>query len=328
MEKQIGDNINKYKDRAIVLVCSSDGYEDAWMPFFTLFSKYWGDCPYKIVLNTETKSYSYDGLDIICYTPYKNLSDKQIKKIPYGKRMIDTLSKMDCKYVILLMEDFFLKSKVNNARISEILGWMDEDPTIATFNMSYTFNDYNTISETYKGFRRAANYSDFKQNMMPGIWRKDVFETSWRKYESPWDWELFGTIRTFNNGLTYYLSDYHNKYNPVFAVRDPEVGAFGITSGKWTMDAVKIIQSNNINVDFNARGILDNESILNKYTNKNFFQKLLLCFDFKKVYSILRSCGFIWLLRYIRWKIYVFTHESNQNSNFVAWYRNKYKINK
>ena len=329
MTNEIDDNINRQTDRAIVLICSSDGYEDAWMPFFTLFRKYWPDCPYKIILNTETKEYSFEGLDIKCLTPYKTLTKNKVCKIPYGERMLDILSKIDSEYIILLMEDFFLRSKVNNSRIVEILDWMDEDKTIATFNMTYSFNDYDLISEKYKGFRLAANYSDFKQSMLAGIWRKDVFEKSWKKFESPWEWEGFGTLRTFNNGLKYYLSDYSNRYNPIFDFYDPEDFLLGITQGKWTENAVNVLTQNNIQVDFDKRGILyknNNAYLPNKYTGKNLFKKIIICLDLKKINSILRSCGFTWLMYYIRWKIYVFRHKREEFVDFVQWYRKIKKI--
>ena len=50
-----------------VLVNSCDEYSEIWDVFFTLFKKYWPQCEYPIVLNTESKSYSFDGLDITTY---------------------------------------------------------------------------------------------------------------------------------------------------------------------------------------------------------------------------------------------------------------------
>jgi len=49
-----------------IFVNTSDNFEDCWDPFFKLFSIFWPNCPFPIVLNTETKDYSYPGLNIRC----------------------------------------------------------------------------------------------------------------------------------------------------------------------------------------------------------------------------------------------------------------------
>ena len=52
-----------------VLVNTSDGFADCWQPFFKLFSTFWPDCPYPIVLNTETLDYSFEGVELRTVKP-------------------------------------------------------------------------------------------------------------------------------------------------------------------------------------------------------------------------------------------------------------------
>ena len=47
-----------------VLVNSTDAFSDCWTPFFTLLGKYWPTAPRPIVLNTETLSFDYPGVDL------------------------------------------------------------------------------------------------------------------------------------------------------------------------------------------------------------------------------------------------------------------------
>ena len=47
-----------------ILVNSTDRYSDTWQPFFTLLGRYWPECPYPIVLNTETLDFEHPGLEI------------------------------------------------------------------------------------------------------------------------------------------------------------------------------------------------------------------------------------------------------------------------
>ena len=43
-----------------VFVNSTDTFEDAWAPFFHLLGDYWPEVD-KVVLNTETKDFSFPG---------------------------------------------------------------------------------------------------------------------------------------------------------------------------------------------------------------------------------------------------------------------------
>lgn len=44
-----------------IVVSTCDAYRDLWPAFFALFKRYWPDCPYKIVLNTETLDFQWPG---------------------------------------------------------------------------------------------------------------------------------------------------------------------------------------------------------------------------------------------------------------------------
>ena len=54
-----------HSDRYTIVVSSCDAYSDLWEPFFKVLKAEWkGLDKIPIVLNTESKSFSYDGLDI------------------------------------------------------------------------------------------------------------------------------------------------------------------------------------------------------------------------------------------------------------------------
>ncbi|MBR2668842.1 MAG: hypothetical protein IKE36_03490, partial [Solobacterium sp.] len=76
-------------DKVVLLVNSCDAYEDCWIPFFTLLKKYWN--PHMpIYLNTETKSWSFEGLDIRTLQLYRK-EDKP----EWSERLIRTLQNID-----------------------------------------------------------------------------------------------------------------------------------------------------------------------------------------------------------------------------------------
>ena len=72
MEKKYGEVIPQKRCEFTVLVSSCDAYEDLWNPFFSIIKKEWPEVvDYPIVLNTESKAYTHDGLNIKCYQLYK-----------------------------------------------------------------------------------------------------------------------------------------------------------------------------------------------------------------------------------------------------------------
>ena len=95
-------------EKLTILVNSCDAYKDLWQPFFILLKKYWqGPLP-EIVLNTESEKFSFDGLDIRCVNSNERF---------YGKRLKNALRNVRTPYVLLLLDDFFIRKEVNTDRL-------------------------------------------------------------------------------------------------------------------------------------------------------------------------------------------------------------------
>ena len=92
-----------------ILVNTCDLYEDAWDPFLFLLKKNWPNFNYPVFLNTENKKYSGNEMKI---TTISN------GKLIWSERVLNSLEKIDSKYILFFLEDFFLLSPVN----TELLG--------------------------------------------------------------------------------------------------------------------------------------------------------------------------------------------------------------
>ena len=92
----MGGNINmEFKNDVTILVNSCDKYEDAWEPFFRLFHMQWPDCPYKIILNTESKTFLCDYISVeTIHTCECNTWTERVKK---------ALSKIDTEFVLFFL---------------------------------------------------------------------------------------------------------------------------------------------------------------------------------------------------------------------------------
>ncbi len=244
-----------------VVVCSCDAYADVWDPFFTLLKKYWPDNPFPIVLNTETKSYSYDGLDIQTFKLYE-----KEEKVAWSKRLMDHLRKIETKYVLILMEDFFLKDPVDTNLILQTMVWMNRDPEISCFDFYMT--THSKVKCEYPGFMRRPRISQYKFNTEACIWNREHLLSYLREEEDPWVFEFVGNIRSFWTSRKFYVTA--DGVRPNF-----NYNTAAVSRGKWNLDAVdQVFKDNGIIIDYSKRGYLSKEEAKGRTVEGNTWKDL------------------------------------------------------
>lgn len=279
----------KMKDEVIlctVMVCSCDKYSDLWSPFFTLFHVYWPECPYPIVLNTESKAYMREDMKIRCFAPYK-----EGETVPYGKRMKDCLATVETPYVLLMLDDFFLRDAVNQEKLDQTIGWLETNADVACFNFDCVQDEYDVADGRFEGYKRRSKYGDYRFNMQAGIWRTEVLKNAWKDFESPWQWEVFGNMRSWSNKINMYcLLD--GKESPIDYGKKKGL-TWGVVRGQWVVeDVAALFEKHGIYVDFSIRGeyVESKERVEN--SRDNYFK-------------ILRSAGLWRMFSYVFWAIEV-----------------------
>ncbi|MDR0396966.1 MAG: hypothetical protein LBH66_06655 [Oscillospiraceae bacterium] len=227
-------------ERCTLYVSSCDKYSDLWEPFFILFKKYWPDCPYPIVLTSESKTFSFPGLDIHCPRYYKPGD-----RVSWGQLNMRTLQDVKTPFVFFMLEDFLLEGPVNQAEISKALDWIADDPEVGRFQFS---NGVHEPSEKYPSYHLAPDWDNYRINAQPAIWRKSVLLKSMVPKEGPWMWEINGSKRSRKwQGILLY--NYHERM-----LKIPFDGA--LFHGKWHDDGINPIVDNGIPMDFSKRGIV------------------------------------------------------------------------
>ena len=268
-----------------VLVNSCDTYEDLWIPFFTLFRKYWGDKTVRVLLNTESKDFALEGLNIECI----HCTEKG-----YSARLRNALAHVQTEYVLVMLDDFFLRHPVDIKRIEQILSWMDNDRDIIYFNSDCTEVYVDWEVDRYPGFRRIPPGSEYVLNLQAAIWRTGDLRRYWKCNVSPWEWEGIVTLQTSREKKKFYCTtDWKN------AICDygykPE--GMGVFRGKWVISDVEpLFQTEGIAVDFSQRGIYDpNIAVIRVDTP-----------DRGSFYNCLVRCLGVWgLLGYLLHRVYV-----------------------
>lgn len=232
-------------DSFTILVSSCDKYEDLWVPFFSLLKNKWRELPnYEIVLNTESKIFTMDGLNIKCFQLYK-----KNEKVAWGERLIETLKRINSDYILFLLDDFFIRSEVDDAKIKECLYLFEKDPHASVIYLTPT-----------SGYREDTKIEDFyilkkdatwKLNTQAALWRRKKLIEYIRPHETAWAWEQYGSIRAQRYKENFYIR------SPFLAlIFDYEKDWGGaIHRGKWTPYAIELCNKYDFGIDYSIRGV-------------------------------------------------------------------------
>ena len=254
------------KKNITILVNSCDKYEDAWKPFFCLLHKYWSECIYDIILNTETKTYHHANLNI------KTIPGG---KLPWAKRLKNALLQIDTPYILYLLEDFFLTSKVSNDTFEMAHTLIEADNQIGYIglkhNHSYTFRDNENIeTQTLPFISKDDLICCNRVNSQSALWRRDWLLSLIKEHETPWEFEKYASIRSRRSNKKVLIIN-NNVCPPVFSYEvDFEYG-YGIYGGKWLKNNETLFKEHGITVDF---------------TNLGFYTQPTVSISKKKTFSI------------------------------------------
>ena len=225
-----------------VLVSSCDSYEDIWFPFFSMFKIMWKDCPYKIYLNTEKKDYQHDGLNITCLHPSS-------PDVSWSERLKQALCSIESKYVILVLEDFFLFSPVREKAVENVIAWFEKDDSAGFVCFNNEPHYKKTINEEFARIK-----GDYEINLQLGLWRKEYLIGLLRD-ESPWGFETYAKFRSHR---TKYKNYTHLKGFPkIFDSHYLLSEGYGVYRGRWLSNNPAFFAKHGVEVDFSKREMIE-----------------------------------------------------------------------
>lgn len=227
--------LTKSKFNCSIIVSSCDAYEDLWKPFINTFYTNWSDCDFKKYFITETKELVNNDFFTIKCGLKKNWTD----------RLLYSLSIIDDDYIILMLEDFFLRSKIDNIKIHYFVKYIQK----------YNLNMIRLIKRP-EGYSSNIKHPElmeiemndlFRVSTQATIWNKNVLKNLLCKNENIWEFELNGTIRS-------------QSFNNFFCVKE-NVMTYQhhvVERGKWfPWDAFYFRFINNVGVNLKKRNIMN-----------------------------------------------------------------------
>jgi len=218
---------------AVVLVSSCDAYQDVWHPFFTLFFRYWPDCPFPVYLISN----------------HSNYPDNRVIPILVGEdrgwatntRM--ALSKIPAPYIIYLQEDYLLDRSVNTKKILELIEYMQQ--THAGCLRLYPCPGPDVSIPDNEEVGIISQNAEYRVSLQAAIWDKKILESLLINGETAWHMEILGTLRS-------RMLD-----APFYSVKSAALAYFctAVVRGKWKKEAIEFCDREGIKIDLSKRPI-------------------------------------------------------------------------
>lgn len=248
------------QDECSILILGCDKYKNVLRISADFFSRNWADCPFPIYVGLEKEKIKFNNAVIL-----------NSEKKSWGARVIDYLNRIKTKFVMIILDDFVIEQKVETDIVLEYLNLMGEDHNIANIAFVDIFDKDNRPTSVPHLMKRKAK-GDYLINMQIGIWDKDFLAGILDENFTPWEAELYGSIRArkYSNKRTFLCLDDDNnmpiKYNRGWL----------IVQGKW--NANEIIRLN----------LYDYSSLFfdGKRIQYDDFEKVKLSFRIKRRFGI------------------------------------------
>ncbi|OMF21223.1 hypothetical protein [Paenibacillus sp. FSL H8-0259] len=230
--------MEKNGDMAI-LVVSCDAYADVAEYFFPLYYKYWSDSPFPVYFVNNTLSKDYGQTVTVI-----NAGNEK----DWSGRVKLALGQIKEKYILFMLEDYYIGKHVNSKKISEALNIMDSEKIVY-----YRITNQPKGKSEYKKYKYLSPIADnqaYGVNLQAAIWEKEFFEKSLGDIDcSAWAVEINHLKKVkdkFSGNIkgcvidTREIIDIHN----------------GVIKGKWVPKTLKYFEKNGFSIDKGARGVL------------------------------------------------------------------------
>lgn len=231
MEKDEGRKV-KNTD-CTVLVASCDKYADLLAPFSALWQKFWPDCPFEVVLVTESEPANA-----------KELGFDRVVACGAGgnwcSRLVQALDKIDTPYILMLCDDYYLEAPVETAHILERLA---QAKAFDVANLRLIPNPKPNLPyrDGLMEYRKQTAYCIATQ---AGIWNRAFLRGLADGKASIWEFERYGSFSVAEEKRPLLVTPTREL---------PFVDA--VHKGCWEKFGLAVCRANGIEPDLAARGL-------------------------------------------------------------------------
>lgn len=166
------------------VVLSHDGYADLWPAFFELLFRFWPDLPYPLHLVSNRRTF---------------LDDRVIPvRVGYDRSWSQTLARalddIRSRYVLLMLEDYFLTGPVDTARVAKLHTAMVKLGAVYLRLAPAPKPDIPCPGFSDIGF--IAKGAPYRSSLQIAFWERSTLLGLLLQDETAWDFELKGSRRS------------------------------------------------------------------------------------------------------------------------------------
>jgi len=241
--------MKEFSRQLTVLVLSCDKYCDLWYPFFYCLKKYWPDCPYRIVLGSNTKIYKSNIIKTILSGSDLNWSTS-LKKL---------LEQIQTPYVFTWLDDSFPTAPVDTDVFTNTVEFMIKRNAKNVHAVASPKPDKVIANGQFGEYFKGAPFRVITQ----GFWQVNFLSEVLLEGENPWSFEIFGSYRCM------YTDGFYCTIRP--AIKYINV----VEKGKIFQDSLNICRSLGIPLDISKREVLKNMSFIKSELQKITFNTMI-----------------------------------------------------
>jgi len=211
----------------VVLMITCKRYKQLWMPFWTLFKKYWPDCPYRVVMGTDFGQ--YEGIETI----------EVGKDLGCSDNCIYLLNQLKEKRVILFFDDFLPTRLFNNNRIKRLIRH-SFDYNIGCLRLApcpgptapWPFCSSLGVLQPHDPYRLS---------LQTALWDKQLLLKLLLPGETGWDTEVKGTVRASKRSEPFVSVLRGESPTPYYIT--------AVVKGVWEDGAIKLLKKEGISLN-------------------------------------------------------------------------------
>lgn len=253
-----------------LFIATPDSYSDVMEVFLQCFRKNWSDCPYELIVSTNTKNYD----DVTTF-------DNNIANDGWMDRTIPILKQLDADYIMLLCDDCFMLDKVSTQQVKELFNEVKSNH-LDFCGMTNYIKGPNFAKAKY--LNRVPRNRAYAKNLQTGIFRREYLLTELGDGSlSPWEMEAKWLREASQDTSEYFTNIASCNVNILHCTN-------GIVKGKWLQSAINDLNDIGIPVKTERKIISINAERKMKFISK--MGKFVPMSSRKRIKNVLKHIGF------------------------------------
>ena len=213
-----------YNNRMAIIIPACDAYLDIFAEYVRYFKKNWSDCPFELILVSETKHFDDERVTSLIAG----------NEVNWTGRVLLGVNHCDCPYIMTMMEDQFISATVNTDDILAAIDFMEKHHIQYYRNPKHGHKQTkNNKFEDYEYACKLEKSGTYSRTLGIDIWeRNSLIELFGDGMKSAWDIEKRFLEYSKEGHKGYFDTWVSDKRNFLHIIET-------VSGGKWMVDAIK-----------------------------------------------------------------------------------------